>query len=98
AEQIVAGPMTAVLVGEGHPNWDVCESELRISAVRRPRIILADARRAGLRSVLPRVRAELTRLWNEIEFPQLLTRLDIEAPNCAGIVVQLERIVAVNRR
>ena len=75
--------MSTVFVGERHADRDVDDAELGISGVGRPRIVLADAVAADLRSVLPRVGAELTRLRNEIELPELLAGVNVEAANVA---------------
>ena len=97
-EQVVARTMAAVFVAEAFADGDVDETEFRIGAVRRPRIVLADADRPDLRAVLPRFGAELTRLRNEIELPELLAGVHVEAADEARDVVQSQRVVAVNRR
>ena len=90
--------MAAVLVAERHADRDVDEAEIRIRRVGRPRVVLADARRADLRAVLPRVGAELAGLRNQVELPQLLAGPDVEAANPAGQVPEPRRVVAVNVR
>src|SRR5687768_1447111 len=90
--------MAAVLVREGHADRNVDHAELRIGGKCRPRVVLADAFVADLRPLLPRFRAELTGLRNEVELPHLASSADVEAANEAWNVADAGRIVAVNRR
>src|SRR5262245_13631382 len=90
--------MAAVLVAERHADGDVDETEIRIRRVRRPRVVLAHAFRADLRSLLPRFRAELAGLRDQVESPELLAGLDVEPTDIAGQIADARRIVAVNVR
>ena len=49
-------------------------------------------------AVLPRVRAELAGLRNQVELPELLAGVDVEAAHRARNVVLVQRVVAVDRR
>ena len=98
AEQVVAGAMAAVFVHQRHADGDVDHSEVRIGGIRGPRIVLAHTFGAGCRAVRPGLRAELTRLRNEVELPHLLARADVEATDRAGNVPHAHRVVAVDRR
>src|SRR6186997_1026106 len=90
--------MAAVLVVERHADWDVDNAEFRIRGVGRPRVVLADARRAVLRSVRPGLAAWLARLRNQVELPQLFAGLEVEPADEPRQVMHLDRVVAVNRR
>src|SRR5689334_15315198 len=98
AEEIVPRPMAAVLVAQRHADRNVDEAQLGIGAVRRPGVVLPHAGAAELRAPLPRLRAELAWLWNEIELPPLLARMHVETADPSRQVVQAQRVVAVHRR
>src|SRR6185312_717428 len=97
-EQVVPRAIAAVLVAQSLADRNVDEPEIRIRGVRRPGVGLADADGADLRAVRPRVRAELAGLRNQIELPELLARVHVEAADEAGNVVQPQREIAVHRR
>ena len=98
AEEIVAWTMPAVFVHQRHADGNVDQPELGVCGVRRPSVILPDAIAPDLRAPRPRLRAKLTRLWNQIELPQLLTRVDIESAYGAGNVMCANWEVAMHGR
>src|SRR2546423_15264777 len=87
AKDFFPWPIPAVFVHQWHADGNVDQPELGVCGVRRPSVILPDAIAPDLRAPRPRLRAKLTRLWNQIELPQLLTRVDIESAYGAGHVM-----------
>ena len=98
AVEVVTVPMPAVLVAERHADRDIDETQRGIRGIRRPRVVLADTRRADFGSVLPGIRPFLTLLRDQVEFPQLFAGANVEPANPSGKVAQARRIVAVNVR
>src|SRR4029078_12975523 len=72
--------------------------ELRIRRVWRPGVVLPHALGASLRTLRPRLRAELARLRNQVELPELTAGMDVESADSARHVVLANRKVSVNRR
>src|SRR6266850_156504 len=74
-EQIVAGPMAAVVVGRRRLDRQVHEPELLVDGDLRPD---ADVAVGRPRFAFPRVVAELTRPRNRVELPELLPGARVE--------------------
>ena len=98
AVEVVARTMAAVLVAERHADGDVDQAEIRIRRVGRPRVVLADARRADLDPFFHVSAPNSPGCGIRLNFQSCLPVLMSNPRIQPGRLLQARRVVAVDVR
>ena len=89
-EEVVALSMSAVVVVAGCADGEIQQTAPLVHGERRPHVRMSGVRRG---SVLPRLVAELTFLWDEIELPYELARTNVKRLHHSGRILPIDEAV-----